>query len=185
MIEFVATIFGMIVCIGIMIFLWMYLRAEYNHYHNHEAPTVGSYARHFQLLKQNIHFDANTTLIDLWCGDGWVLRFLHKHYAFSTLVWVDNNRMAIFLGKIKNKLFGIHSIDLIYWDMQSIDISSYDYIYLFLLPEHLDKIQDWLQKNMKNSAIIVCNTFSFSNWKTDKEIHNEKTWSTIYFYSRP
>lgn len=59
--------------------------------------------------------------------------------------------------------------------MQSIDVSPYDYVYLFLLPEHLDNIQDRLQKNMKTSAIILCNTFAFPRWNADKEVHDKKT----------
>ena len=180
---FVLVIVAMVFCIVVMVFLSMYLWAEYKHRNNHEAPTVGSYPRHLKLIKQNIQFAPDATIVDLGCGNGGVLRFLHKQYAFSKLVWVDNNRVAILSGKIINKFFGHSSVDLFFGDMQSIDISEYDYVYLFLLPEHLDNIQDWLQKSMKTSAIILCNTFAFPRWNADKEIRDKKTWSMLYIYT--
>lgn len=68
--EFVLVIIAMFFCIAVMIFLSMYLWAEYKHRNNNEAPTVSSYPRHLRLIKQNIQFAPNATIVDLGCGNG-------------------------------------------------------------------------------------------------------------------
>lgn len=88
---------------------------------------------------------------------------------------IDNNRIAIWYGLLLNRAFGHHTINLTYGDIQEIDISTYDYIYLFLVPKHLDTLQDWLQNNMKSDAIVVSNTFQFSHREVSEELRDPNT----------
>ena len=182
--KIVVVVVGIVLCLCILALLWMYLWSEGKHYYHQQAPTIRTYYRHFQLMKSQLYLDPEKKLIDLWCWDGAVLRFLAKHADMKNLTGVDNNRIAIWYGLMVNRLLRYNTISLLHGDIQDIDISWYDYIYLFLLPKHLDTLQDWLQKNMKSDAIIVSNTFQFSDWNVDEELRDPDSWSVFWIYKK-
>lgn len=184
LLNILVIVIGIFLCVGILTMLGMYLRSEVQHYYYHQAPTIRTYYSHFQLMKSQLHFDPEKKLIDLWCWDGAVLRFLAQYAYMKHLSGVDNNRIAIWYGLLVNRAFGHHTINLTYGDIQEIDISAYDYIYLFLVPKHLDTLQDWLQNNMKSDAIVVSNTFQFSHREVSEELRDPKTWSVFWIYKK-
>ena len=177
----------MIVVIGIsvlaLIWMGMYLWSELKHFFYGEAPTISTYTAHYELMKENLILEDDKSLIDLGCGTGSAMRFFQKNYKLKTIDGVDNNYTAVVIGRILNKINHYDDINLFCSDIESKDISGYDYIYLFLLPEHLDVLQSRLLKNMKSDAIIICNTFAFSDWKPMREYHNN-TSATIRMYQQ-
>jgi hypothetical protein len=62
---------------------------------------------------------------------------------------------------------------LIKSDFMKIDLSTFDYIYVYLLPKQMAFIEDWIWKNIKKDAIIVSNSFQFKN-HTPFEIIKDK-----------
>jgi hypothetical protein len=44
----------------------------------------------------------------------------------------------------------------------SVDLSRFDYIYVYLLPEQMACIEDWMWKTKKKDAVIISNTFVFA-----------------------
>ncbi len=171
-------------CILILTILGMYLWSEAKHYFYHQAPTVGTYSRHFDLMKQKLKLSDWASVIDLGCGDGGVLRFMSDHYHLSILDGVDNNLTTIWRWKIVNYFYNKKNINLHHGDIQDTDISHYDIIYIFLLPQHLDNLHSRLQNNMKSDAIIVCNTFEFSDRKPYQVLRSDDTKSVIRLYKK-
>ncbi len=169
-------------CIVILTVLGMYLWSEAKHYFYHQAPTVGTYHRHYDLMRQQLKLPDGKALIDLGCGDGGVLRFMSDQYHCAPLDGIDNNLTAIWRWKFLNYLFNKKNIHLHHGDIQDCNLSKYDIIYMFLLPQHLDNLQSRLQKNMKSDAIIVCNTFEFSDRKPYQTLRSSETQSVIRLY---
>lgn len=182
--NILVVVIGISLCIMILTILGMYLWSECKHYYNHQAPTIRTYSCHFQLMKSHLYLDSNKKLIDLGCGDGAALRFFSQYFGINDLTGVDNNRTAIRYGMLLNRIFGYTTITLSHGDMQECDISSYDYIYLFLLPKHIDTLQDWLQKNMNSDAIIISNTFQFSDREVTEELRDPQIWSVFWIYKK-
>jgi cyclopropane fatty-acyl-phospholipid synthase-like methyltransferase len=73
----------------------MYFWSEAKHYFYHQAPTVGTYDRHYDLMRQQLKLPDGKALVDLGCGDGGVLRFMKEQYQLSLLDGIDNNLTAI------------------------------------------------------------------------------------------
>lgn len=76
------------------------------------------------------------------------------------------------------------NINLHHGDIQDMDLSQYDIIYMFLLSKHLDNLQVRLQKHMKSDAIIVCNTFAFSDREPYQTIRSDDMKSVIRLYKK-
>lgn len=171
-------------CVLILTILGMYLWSEAKHYFYHQAPTVGTYRSHYMLMRKQLKLPRWSSLIDLWCGDGGVLRFMSDAYHFSVYDGVDNNLTAIWRWKIVNYFCNKKNINLHHGDIQDTDISHYDIIYIFLVPQHLDDLQSRLQKNMKSDAIIVCNTFAFSDREPYQTLRSDDMKSVIRLYTK-
>jgi SAM-dependent methyltransferase len=183
-IKFIIVLILILLGIFILTILGIYIWSEIKHYLYNQAPTVGTYSSHYDLMKKKLKWVDGWSLVDLGCGDGKLLRFMKNQYNFSCVDGIDNNLMVVYRWRFLNFLFNKKNIHLYYGDIQQIDISKYDYIYLFLLPKHLDNIQNRLQDNMKSNAIIVCNTFEFSKWEPYQIIRSDDSKSVIRLYKK-
>ena len=183
-VKFIIVMILIWLCICILSILGMYLRAEAKHYRNGQAPTVGTYDRHYDLMKQKLKIPDWASIIDLGCGDWWVLRFFAKYYNLGLLAGIDNNLTAIWRWKVLNYLFDHKTINLYHGDIQDIDLSKYDVIYIFLLPKHLDALKSRLQKSINPEAIVICNTFEFSDRKPYQILRSDDTNSVIRIYKK-
>lgn len=67
-------------------------------------------------------------------------------------------------------------------DFFKIDLSQFDYIYLFLFSSLMDKLAPKLKNNLKKGALIISNTFAFKNLMPIKILESSKKLETLYIY---
>lgn len=107
--------------------------------------------------------------IDIGSGDGrMVLWAAKKGYRaegieFNPFLTLFSRFLLLINGvrknaKILNKNFNEH------------DFSKYNLVYLYIFSEHMDKIKNQLFNDLQSGAVIITNTFKFSNIEPDKKI---------------
>lgn len=148
------------------------------------VPYVPSYDEDLARMKEKLKLKSGKTMIDLGCWDGKALRFFVKNFWISKWVGYDFNSSAIVYGKILNKFYKIDNIELHKWNFLKVDISNFDYIYVYLLPEYLEKIEDFVFSNMRDDAIIISNTFKFKKYTPYEVTTNEKGKERILLYRK-
>lgn len=139
-----------------------------------KVPYVPSFNRQLDILKK-LELEKWKTIVDLWCWDGKALRFFEKQFALKW-VWYDINLFAIMYGRLLNKIYK-SNVQLIKENFIGKDIYSYDYIYLYLFPGFLEKIEDWIFENKRKNAIIISTAFTFKKHKPFKVLDKK-----IYLY---
>lgn len=139
------------------------------------VPYVPSYDEDIKLMKEKLILEKWKNMIDLGCWDGKALRFFVDNFWIVKWVWYDLNTPSIVFGKLINKIWKINNIELYKGDFLKVDISKFDYIYVYLLSECLEKIEDFVFSNMKDDAIIISNTFKFKK-NTPFLVHQNKNW---------
>lgn len=87
-------------------------------------------------------------------------------------------------GKLLNKLFGYPHLRLIKKNFLLADIHAYDYIYLYLLPEQMAAIEDWIFNHMKSDAIIISNSFQFVKHQPYEIIKDRHGKPSIFLYRK-
>lgn len=148
------------------------------------VPTISTFGCDIKLMKQKLKLDTDKSIIDLWCGNGNTLRFLVKTFNLKSWTWYDVNSYSILFGKIRNYLQGIKNITMKCCDFVNQDIRGYDYIYLYLLPWTMAKIQDRVFENMDDDTVIVVNTFEFPDKKPYQVIKNWWDRNKIFLYKK-
>ncbi len=157
--------------------LWLFRKTK-------AAPYVSSFNKEIDLMKQNLHLHKSKKIVDLGCGDGKALRFFAKEFWLKGSGY-DINIYAIVFGKILNRWFGVRdSVQIYKKNFLKVDLSTFDYIYVYLLPWQLAEIEEWIWKTMKKDAIIIANTFKFSKHQSYEIIKNKKGKESIFLYKK-
>ena len=145
------------------------------------APYVWTFKRHLITMK-HLNISKNSTLLDLWCGDGKALRFFNKYYNLKKWNGYDINPYAIIRWKLLNILTWNKNISLNHKNFLNINISWYNYIYLYLRTQQLADIEDRIRNNKDQNTIIISNSFKFKKHKTFKTLKNKKWKDAIFLY---
>lgn len=148
-----------------------------------KAPYVPSFDYHLKIMKHHLKLKKWATIVDLWCGDGKALRFFAKEFGLKG-TWYDLNPFVIWYGKVFNRLFWFSDISLYKANLKKAQLSHYDYIYLYLWPEQLISIEDWMFEHVSKDCIIISNSFTFMKHKPFDIIHDESGKKVIYLYRK-
>lgn len=149
-----------------------------------KVPYVPSFNSELKLMWQQLHLKPWKSLVDLGCGDWKSLRFLQKTFWLSRADWFDINPMPIFLWKIYNFFQHAKNVNLYCRDFNQVDLKRYDYVYLYLFPELLEKIEDDIFSKIDEKTIIISNSFQFKKHKPIEILKNENWKSKIYIYRK-
>lgn len=121
-----------------------------------------------QKLIQNILDEANLKrgqrFLELGCGDGRVVRFAVKKYGAKG-VGIDVNPLVLLLAQIKTRMENILNISFLRQNVSDADVAEFDVVYLFLLPELLDKLTDKLEKETRDRVLIISHGFQIPSFK--------------------
>lgn len=173
----IIIIFALNVWIISIFFLWLFKKDK-------AAPYVGTFKKEINLMKKYLKLDKWKKLVDLWCGDGRALRFFVKNFGIKWF-WYDINIFAIIIGRIVNSCLGYKkNILLLKKNFLDLDLSSFDYIYVYLLPVQLSFIEGWIWKNIGKNTIIISNSFRFENHVPFDVIKDRKGKWCIFLYRK-
>jgi ubiquinone/menaquinone biosynthesis C-methylase UbiE len=131
---------------------------------------------------KNLKIKKWSKILDLWCGDGKALRFFYKNFDINNCTGYDINPYAILIWKALNKLSWYKKINLHKKNFLNISLKWYDYIYVYLRPSQLAKIEDRLRKNKDKNTIVISNSFQFTKHKEFDYIKNTKNKKSIFLY---
>lgn len=148
-----------------------------------KAPYVPSFDSHLKVMKKHLKLKAWASIVDLGCGDGKALRFFSKEFGLKG-AWYDLNPFVIRYGKLTDWLFGFRHITLIRANFKKAPLKRYDYIYMYLFPNQLISIEDWIFGHMWDDAIIISNSFTFAKHTPFDIIHDERDKKVIYLYRK-
>jgi len=169
-----------IIILSIILFFIIFLTAYYfvsfaKSLFSTKVPYVWSFQRQLDIMK-DLNLQEWKKIVDLWCGDGKALRFFEKEFNLKW-TWYDINSFAILYGKLLNKIK--KSKNNIYKkDFTKIkNLDDFDYIYVYLFPKFMEKIEDWVFENKWKNTIIISNSFQFKKHKPFKILKNK-----IYLY---
>jgi trans-aconitate methyltransferase len=143
------------------------------------VPFVNSRKKIINFLIEEIKIEPEKTLYDLGCGDGKVIFNLAKNNPLANFIGYELNPSLIWIAKIFRKL---PNIQYQRQNFFKVDIKNADYVFLFLFPELMDKLLPKLEKELKPGAIVISNSFKFSQKKPFQSIESPIALESLYFY---
>lgn len=119
-------------------------------------------------------------MLELGCGDGRVVKSAVEHFKLEG-VGVDINPLLIKIAKFKHRKFRTH-LSFKTQNIFDTALASYDVIYVFLMPDMLEKLRSKFLKECKKGTLIISHGFRIADW--DKKINHileRKPFSTYYY----
>ncbi len=179
-----ARILVILLCSILFISARFYIRRFGTMLRTKGVPTIWLFPRYKALMHQHLQLDPDTSLIDLGCGLGGACRFFSRHYTLQRVDGVDLNPVAVSRWNKRNTYRKYTNIQLTYADIFSTDISSYDYLFMFLMPTLMPDIESWLEEHMHENTLCIVAAFPLPTWTPQQEI-SEDGISKIFIYKKP
>ena len=77
--------------------------------------------------------------LEIWAGTAKVSIFLGKKFPESQITGIELSPLFYAISKIRVFFFGTKNVEIIFWDALKRDLSQYDVLYVFGLPETITK----------------------------------------------
>lgn len=151
---------------------------------NKWVPTVGLFKKHKKLLSMWLHISKESKLIDLWCGTGTALRFFSDTFHCKYLHGVDINTWALCRWNILHTYCRYTHIHMWYQDMYTVDLASYDYVYVFLMPRVMQDIEKYFMHHLNDDTVVIVNSFPLPTRKPFKKICDDRGVAKIFLYKK-
>jgi predicted RNA methylase len=113
---------------------------------------------------------------DLGSGDGRLLFLAATHGART--VGYELNPILAFYTNIRSwfspnrKNITVHCKN--FW---TADIHNADVIFVYLLPWHMERLGEKIQKEVKKGTVVISNSFIFPHWKIIREDHRNHVYA--------
>lgn len=137
------------------------------------VPYVPSRFPKVRKVLQEVGIDKKTKFIDLGSGDGTIV-FMAAGMGAAKATGLDINPFLIAISKFRN-LFSRRR-DKVNFQLKSFfhqNFSGYNFVYTYLFPELMEKLEDKLFAELPKGAIVLSNTFTFREHKPVKTINKK------------
>ena len=129
------------------------------------VPQVSTFKSDFEVLrkwlkKYNLRWKK---ILDLWSWIWKAIRFFEREFDMKA-TWCEIDLSNTIIAKILNKIFG-SKCEVIKWNYFKLDLKQYDFIYIYLFPELMEKVEEKIWKDAKKWTIIFVNAFKFQKHK--------------------
>ncbi|MFA9288622.1 MAG: cyclopropane-fatty-acyl-phospholipid synthase family protein [Weeksellaceae bacterium] len=146
------------------------------------APYVSTSRSEIQGILNEISIKKNSTFVELGCGDGRVVRYAAKEYEVQGL-GIEINPTLVWLARLRAKLDGTaQHVRFEVKNIFDVDVSQANYVYIFLFPALLRKLQPQLEQALHNKAIIISRGFQIKYFeKFLFKKYKGKRFTTYYY----
>ena len=146
------------------------------------APYVPTSRKQIERILENAHLKKNSNFVELGSGDGRLIRYAVKNYGLWG-VGVEINPLLVWWARFLAKREGIaNKVSFRHTNIINYSLRQADYLYLFLMPELIEKIVPKLKQELKKGVIILSHGFKLPGYEKNL-IHTEpdKSFSTFYY----
>lgn len=143
------------------------------------APLFSTNKNFIKKILEKVDKNQNYNIYELGCGFAKFLFLAERIFPNSKYIGVEYSFLPYLLTKIKIKL-SKSKIKIINENFLKTDLKDADIIYLYLIPDVMQKLSKKLKNECKNNTLIISFRFSVPNIKLEKMINfgNNK----FYFY---
>ncbi|MCX6732756.1 MAG: hypothetical protein NTV98_04405 [Candidatus Roizmanbacteria bacterium] len=146
------------------------------------APYVPTSKKQLEKIFKNISLKKDDVFVELGSGDGRLVRYAITKYKVQG-IGIEINPLLVWWSQLLAKRDGsIRKVQFIRKNIFDYSLTKVDYLYIFLMPELIQKLLPKFKKELKKGVIIISHGFKIIGFEK-KLIHTEpdKTFSTYYY----
>ena len=137
----VSSLIDILICIALFVSVFSFFSL---------APWVPTGRGEFKRIEKILNLKPWEKFLELWCGTGGILLFLARKHSDVKFVGIELSLPLFFIVKIRASLSGLKNVTILFWDALRQDLTQYDALYVYGLPETLTKKLFPLLNTIKN-----------------------------------
>jgi len=132
----------------------------------YKVPQVSTFNSDLNILRKvcDKYLVRNKKIVDLWSWTWKMLRFFEREYKMK-VIWFEIDISNVIISKIINKLLWYKNITTKRKNYFDVDLSDFDFIYIYLFPVLMKKVEEKIWNSAKPWTIIIVNAFKFEKHK--------------------
>ncbi|HAU66140.1 MAG: Methyltransferase type 12 [Candidatus Uhrbacteria bacterium GW2011_GWF2_39_13] len=146
------------------------------------APWVPTWKRDLKRLVDLLDLKPGENAVELGCGNARVCRALIKAQPQAQVTGVELSFLQYGIGWLQNKLSG-NPVKMIFQNVFKHDLSGYDAVYVFLMPDTYEKLHPKFEKELKPGSRVVSYVWPIPGWEPTK-VNELKEAPALYLYQR-
>lgn len=145
------------------------------------SPYVPTKNRILDEILEPAKIKKGSYFIELGSGDGRMLRHVVKKYEVRGL-GVDVNPLLVVWSRFLAKLSKIDTAEFKVENIFDTEYRNADCLYIFLMPELIDKLTPKLVKELKKGTVVISHGFPVKAWKSKLYFTLKRTPFPTYYY---
>jgi hypothetical protein len=145
------------------------------------SPFVTTRAKVLHDILKEAHLKKGMTFVELGSGDGRVVRTAVKHYQVKG-IGIDINPSLTLYARVHAKLQKLSHIVFKTENIFKTDLSHADVVYLFLLPNLIEKLKIKFENELKDGVLVISHGFKIHGWEKMLEKDLPRNDFSTYFY---
>jgi hypothetical protein len=146
------------------------------------APYVPTSKKQLEKIFKNISPKKEDVFVELGSGDGRLVRYAVKKYDLQG-IGIEINPLLIWWSRfLARRDRTSKNVQFLRKNIFNFSLARADYLYIFLMPELIQKLLPKFKKELKKGTIIVSHGFKIIGFeKRLIHIEPDKTFSTYYY----
>ncbi|NQV89771.1 hypothetical protein HQ487_00005 [Candidatus Uhrbacteria bacterium] len=146
------------------------------------APWVPTWNRDVKRISKLLALKSGESFAELGCGNARVCRQLKKEQPGADVMGVELSILQYGIGWLQNRLAG-SGVKMKLENAFKHDLTSYDALYLFLMPETYEKIRPKLEAELKPGSRVVSYVWPIPEWEVTQVDELEGA-PKLFYYER-
>ncbi len=130
---------------------------------------VPSSAKRAEKILKEYGLNSTHSFVDLGSGDGRIVYRIRRHTGNS--FGIESNLLLVLLCRTANA-FRSNKGNFNWGSLYQTDLSNYNYIYCYLAPKMMAKLEQKLERELKPGTILVSKSFKLPNTTPISEAEN-------------
>ncbi|HBR80634.1 MAG: Methyltransferase [Candidatus Uhrbacteria bacterium GW2011_GWE2_45_35] len=164
----------------ILLLILLILVASSAYAANQGAPWVPTKKKDIGRILDFVVMRPGERFFELGCGDARLSIAAEKRYGVKA-IGVELSIPQFVAAWIRNRLTKTH-VGLVWKNLFKVNLSEADVVYLFLMPETVEKLKPKLLKELKPGARIISYVFPFKDWKPESVLEKTEKDLEVYVY---
>lgn len=145
------------------------------------APYVPTSKKHIDEMLKKANLKKGQVFMELGSGDGRLVRRAVQVYGVRG-IGVDINSLLIILSKFLASRQHLADVTFLNKNIFDVDFSGPDCIYMFLMPETINKLLPKMEKEISKGTLVISHGFKITSWeKKMAYMIKSEPFSTFYY----
>lgn len=182
----ILTLFLFLLLIAFATLAWLFLSlAGFAYTSVPYVPVPQSVANKVALIVDAHQHQGSPVFYDIGSGDGRVVFTVAEQLPSARVIGIEIAPVAYLTSLIRKKLSQVSNAHVLFKDARRISFSDATHVFMYLLPNVVEKMHAKLERELKKGSVVICCDFPLKEREAHEthSVHGAGKDYTLYVYT--